>query len=460
LGIFLFTLIGVFAQPNTNIVRISEEMSDLVEDSLSDYNETVNTIASEKEPLVREIGELERGNIELRGELRGYQRIVEEGKAAVEKLGTELSELEAQTVYIERMLEEYLTKFESRIHLAEDQKYKPELSKLRIALSEETGDAAARFEYYKKALELGIERQLESFGGYVFTGKAIDSEGTVQSGEVAVIGPAAYFVTNDAARGGLLRFHSGTIEPGLAELDEGLLPGLKNLVSSGEGSVPFDSSLGDALALDASNLSFVDQLKQGGIVGYFIIALGILAAVLSLVKLTDLKRFSPDFPGNLNEIATKAREKGVEDAMAATGAKGVVREMLEMGVRNIKANTVMLEEMMLSIVLKRRPEMERFLPFLAITAAASPLLGLLGTVVGMIKTFALITVFGTGDPQALSSGISEALVTTELGLIVAIPTLVLHGLFTRMVRSRVSVMEQIAFEFAKIASKREASPSV
>jgi biopolymer transport protein ExbB len=84
---------------------------------------------------------------------------------------------------------------------------------------------------------------------------------------------------------------------------------------------------------------------------------------------------------------------------------------------------------------------------MALTAAAAPLLGLLGTVTGMIKTFTLITIFGTGDAKSLSSGISEALVTTELGLIVAIPSLILHGLLSRMAKQKIGDLEQTSVSF-------------
>jgi biopolymer transport protein ExbB len=103
--------------------------------------------------------------------------------------------------------------------------------------------------------------------------------------------------------------------------------------------------------------------------------------------------------------------------------------------------------MLFERILRVRPRLERFLPFLAITAAAAPLLGLLGTVIGMIKTFQLITIFGTGDAKSLSSGISEALVTTALGLCVAIPTLILHGALSRMARHKVGLLEQISVAF-------------
>ena len=84
---------------------------------------------------------------------------------------------------------------------------------------------------------------------------------------------------------------------------------------------------------------------------------------------------------------------------------------------------------------------------MALTAAAAPLLGLLGTVTGMIRTFQLITIFGTGDAKSLSSGISEALVTTALGLCVAIPALILHGILSRMARQKIGDMEQTAVGF-------------
>src|SRR5690606_40778867 len=93
--------------------------------------------------------------------------------------------------------------------------------------------------------------------------------------------------------------------------------------------------------------------------------------------------------------------------------------------------------------------------FIAIAAAAAPLMGLLGTVTGMIKTFNLITVFGTGDAKSLSSGISEALVTTELGLIVAIPCLILHGLLSRLARRKLGQMEQVAIAFINGIARRK-----
>ena len=138
----------------------------------------------------------------------------------------------------------------------------------------------------------------------------------------------------------------------------------------------------------------------------------------------------------------------MEDAKAtAGGIKGIGGELLSTGIDNITEKRGTLEELLFEKILSVRPGLEKFLPFMAITAAAAPLLGLLGTVTGMIKTFNLITIFGTGDAKSLSSGISEALVTTELGLIVAIPALILHGILSRMAKEKLGTLEQTALSF-------------
>jgi biopolymer transport protein ExbB len=95
------------------------------------------------------------------------------------------------------------------------------------------------------------------------------------------------------------------------------------------------------------------------------------------------------------------------------------------------------------------------LPFIAVTASTEPLLGLLGTVTGIINTFKLITVFGTGDPKLLSSGISEALITTEFGLYFAIPALLIHALLSRKVKTLLGSLEQIAVGFLNAMPKKD-----
>jgi len=103
------------------------------------------------------------------------------------------------------------------------------------------------------------------------------------------------------------------------------------------------------------------------------------------------------------------------------------------------------------------PPLERYLSALSVGAVVSPLLGLLGTVTGMIHTFGLISIFGTGDARLLSGGISEALVTTEAGLVVAIPLLLLHAFLSRRVRGITDGLETSAVAFTNALKSRRRS---
>ena len=121
--------------------------------------------------------------------------------------------------------------------------------------------------------------------------------------------------------------------------------------------------------------------------------------------------------------------------------------LLTDGVEHSGDNKELLEEVLYERLIQTQPKLERMIPFIAVVAATAPLMGLLGTVTGMIKTFKLITVFGTGDARSLSSGISEALVTTEFGLCVAIPSLIIHALLLRRTKGVLASMEQTAVAF-------------
>jgi biopolymer transport protein ExbB len=112
-----------------------------------------------------------------------------------------------------------------------------------------------------------------------------------------------------------------------------------------------------------------------------------------------------------------------------------------------------IEEILNERILSELPALERHLGSLAVLGGVSPLLGLLGTVTGMIHTFQLVTLFGTGDARLLSGGLSEALVTTEVGLVIAIPVLISHAYLARRVGSIVASIERSALELVNDMKK-------
>ncbi|WP_444943006.1 MotA/TolQ/ExbB proton channel family protein [Microbulbifer sp. ZKSA006] len=172
----------------------------------------------------------------------------------------------------------------------------------------------------------------------------------------------------------------------------------------------------------------VERWHQGGIVGYIISAVGAFAMLLAIFRLivltgvsgkvnTQLRSSTPNTNNPLGRVLSVAEEN-----------KGVDGETLELK----------MEE----AVLKERPAIESGLNLLKIIAMVAPLLGLLGTVTGMIITFQAITIFGAGDPKAMAGGISSALITTVLGLVVAIPTVLMHTVVNGRAKRVLHILEE------------------
>jgi biopolymer transport protein ExbB len=131
----------------------------------------------------------------------------------------------------------------------------------------------------------------------------------------------------------------------------------------------------------------------------------------------------------------------------ARGIVGPAGDLLATAIEHLDEQKEHLEEILYGKMLGARAKLERGIAFLALTATAGPLMGLLGTVMGMIATFKLISSFGSGDPKLLAAGISEALIATATGMAVAIPALLLHAFLSRKAKGVIGSMEQTAVGF-------------
>lgn len=172
-----------------------------------------------------------------------------------------------------------------------------------------------------------------------------------------------------------------------------------------------------------------EVIESGGEIGWVIVLGGLLAAVLGLLRALILLPNAVDASAVIERMRPHLVSKQFGAALAiADKTRGALGRVLAATLRGIERPREQLEDTIDEAVLHETPRLDRFGNAIFVIAAVSPLLGLLGTVTGMIATFDIITEFGTGNPKLLSSGISIALVTTELGLIVAIPCLVLGNL--------------------------------
>ncbi|MDQ1244443.1 MAG: biopolymer transport protein ExbB [Campylobacterota bacterium] len=175
--------------------------------------------------------------------------------------------------------------------------------------------------------------------------------------------------------------------------------------------------------------TLVDVIDDGGIIGWVTVALGIFALLLALLRTLFLFSASSSTDTLAKMTLEKLLGGGVESALEFLKVKkGSTARLLKATVRNLDRDREHIEDIVSESILHESSRLDKFGSFILVIAAVAPLLGLLGTVTGMIATFDIITEFGTGDPKLLSSGISIALVTTELGLIVAIPLIMIGNL--------------------------------
>lgn len=180
---------------------------------------------------------------------------------------------------------------------------------------------------------------------------------------------------------------------------------------------------------DVQEKTVVSIIDSGGIIGWVIVALGVVALLLALLRSLFLLSASSSTSTLAKNTLTKLLEGGVESALEFLKTKkGSTARLLKATVRNLDRNREHVEDIVAESILHESTRLDKFGSIILVIAAVSPLLGLLGTVTGMIATFDIITEFGTGDPKLLSGGISIALVTTELGLVVAIPVLMIGNL--------------------------------
>ena len=197
-----------------------------------------------------------------------------------------------------------------------------------------------------------------------------------------------------------------------------------------EGPVPMalDPTRGQLLGLLIQTPDLAERIRQGSYVGYVIIGMGALGAGLGLWRLAFLQVLRRRVQAQLRDT-----EAGGDNPLGRVFSAFDEHRHLP-----VEALGLRLDE----AVLRETPALERWQGIVKVFAALAPLLGLLGTVVGMIITFQQLTLFGTGDPKLMAGGISQALMTTVLGLIVAIPLLLLHSALASVSRALVDLLEE------------------
>lgn len=194
-----------------------------------------------------------------------------------------------------------------------------------------------------------------------------------------------------------------------------------------------------------ANKTALSIVRAGGLIAWVIVGLGALALLLLLLRVVILSTAGARSGGLMTRVETLVAKRSHEAALAlCQRRRGSLARVLAATIAHLGRARQALEDRITEAVLQEQPRLSRFSAAITVFAAVAPLLGLLGTVTGMISTFDVITEHGTGDPKLLSAGISEALITTELGLVVAIPTLLIGTLLSGWSQSIEESLERSA----------------
>jgi len=359
------------------------------------------------------------------------------------------------------ILSEYRRALATRLDAAEQQALHAQLQQIDHSRAA-AADAAAALANAAPLLRLSETIIENRWAGQVLPGQALDVGGRVDDGQFIQLGPLLYFAGTAA---GPVQTRLGSALPTVLESKPQFGNAVRQLLTTGQAQLPIDLTAGGALKLGQARETLLEHLRKGGITMLPLLLMAALCTVLAIAKFITMLPLRAITAGNaaceqqvravVAALANREVELAQQQAMQLPMPLGPV---IAEGVRYQDQPLESIEEIMSERLLAQVPSLERYLTPLAVCASAAPLLGLLGTVTGMIHTFGLISVFGTGDARLLSSGISEALVTTEVGLIIAIPALLTHAYLARRVRDVIAGTQQAAILFVN-AMKLTTTPT-
>ncbi len=255
---------------------------------------------------------------------------------------------------------------------------------------------------------------------------------TTAAGEIMTVPVVRVGVFNIVFEDGYLKYDSTTTN--VSELQRQpeqsrYTNSTEDMLDATSGPVTFglDVTRGGILELLVESPTVGERINQGGIVGYCIIVLGFIGLLIGIWRWFGLTSDSRKVTAQLKK-----------DSASTDNPLGRVLAAYE---SNRNADTETIELKLSEAALKEMPGLTKGLLFIKVISAVAPLMGLLGTVTGMIKTFQVITLYGAGDPKMMAGGISQALMTTVLGLVVAIPMVLIHTVVSGQSRKIINIIQ-------------------
>jgi len=424
----MFHLSHVFAQPpnKTELPPVEAELMRRITQSNSELQDLQKKISSKSREYAQKLEQKERSVKELRKEAGAQQRLADEQLLSLEKLKERVDQWTTQSNYQAHMLNHYSD---------------------AIGIAQKKNAERHLLELIHDRAESVLSPQWKQV-------QVISAEGKLVQAPVLKLGPVEIALDNQSRSGGLL-VREGSLEARILDVfDSSTQAGLWALQSEGRGYYPFDPTLGTALQLRSQGEGLMEHLRKGGIWAIPIVFFGFMSLLIALIKAGQFLRLPKVDQGLAERLSEAARSENnarqsadnISNMIASAGS--LQRKLAQIAVSNPVSQQ--RDDLLVAYLMENKHLLEKYMGVVATSAAVAPLLGLLGTVSGMIDTFKMMTIFGSGDASTVSGGISEALITTELGLIVAIPSLIVSALLTRQIKSYTHKLENFAIKLSKV----------
>jgi len=363
----------------------------------------------------------------LREQASAIQRVADEQILSVEQLSERVTKWREQDNYQRLLLQSYFEQQGDPI----------------VEFIDENGDLVVSDNVFLKMQSSLVDSLVPRWQ----PAQAVTEDGEVSNFTTLAIGPVTVAYNQELQEGGLIEH---TVNQALPNLVSGIyeteaISQLAQLNETGLGQLTFDPSLGNAAKIQNHQQGIMVHIQKGGVWALPILFFGALSFCVALAKaiqLFSLPKVRLDFIeriDNLKETST----------LSTASFNGAEKALIDIALAHPVSDK--RDDKLVAYLMQYRHKVENYLGVIATSAAIAPLLGLLGTVSGMINTFMMMNTFGTGDAATVSGGISEALVTTELGLIVAIPSLILSALLSRKAKSHNAKLEANAIQLSKHA---------
>ena len=389
-------------------------------------NKTQNSISKEQATLAKQIFTKQQSLSKLREQAAVNRRLADENTLSLDQLQTRLDTWQQQQQYQLNLLSRFVRQNTSN-----------------SASSNES--ANSQNELLSRVVSL-INNQEQALYPQFKKQSVVLSNGELSQANTLQVGPVAWFSTQTPKLMGLLNLddESNALKVALVQSTSDDNPLDNTLKQNGVGStlLTFDPSLTHLVTSQAQQESPLEHLEKGGLWAIPIILFACFALTIALLKAAQLLRLSKI------KMHSQMQLQQLFKAENSSEFSGMQQQLFNLTLQSEKGQV--RDDQLFNQLIHDKHKLDNFIGAIAVTAAVAPLLGLLGTVSGMIETFKMMTLFGSGDPEVVSGGIAQALITTELGLVVAIPALVLNALLSRKAKAYYSQLEGFALQLSQL----------